>query len=194
MRPTSHAAPRSLLSPRRPLVRALLAALALVVAAGWYAFRPDRLFTMSTVAEAAPVGVVPAAPSAAPNVDAPAAVAQGRFHSNAHETVGTAAVLDLGGGRRVVRLTGFRTSNGPDVRVILVAASDVTDNATATRAGYIELGALKGTQGEQNYEVPGSLDLAKYRTVTIWCERFDVNFGSAPLSAAPPSAAPPTNG
>jgi hypothetical protein len=193
MSTTTHAAPRSLLSPRRPLVRALLVALAVVVAAGWYAFRPDRLFIASTVAEAAPVADAPVAGPPAVRSAAAAAVssalAQGRFHSNAHETVGTAAVLDLGDGRRVLRLTGFRTSNGPDVRVVLVAAPDVADDATATRAGYVELGALKGTRGDQNYEVPASLDLAKYRTVTIWCERFDVNFGSAPLSAAPPAGA-----
>jgi hypothetical protein len=129
-----------------------------------------------------PVAAQPAVPSAVP----PTVVAQGRFHSNAHTTLGTATVLDLGGGRRVLRLTGFRTSNGPDVRVVLVAARDVTDDATVVRAGYVELGALKGTRGDQNYELPASLDLARYRTVTIWCERFDVNFGSA-LSGTPPA-------
>jgi hypothetical protein len=176
-------------APRRPLVRALLVAVAFVVAGAWYAFRPDRLLTASTVTEAAPVAAAPpaatpAAAAPAPGAAAAPALARGRFHSNAHETVGAAAVLDLGGGRRVLRLTGFRTSNGPDVRVVLVAAPDVADDATATRAGYVELGALKGTRGDQNYEVPASIDLAKYRTVTIWCERFDVNFGSAPLAGA----------
>jgi hypothetical protein len=193
---------------RRPLVRALLGACVVVIAAGWYAFRPDRLFITTTVAEAAPVAALPvavapgavapvavapvavqpvAAQPAVPSAVPPTVVAQGRFHSNAHTTLGTATVLDLGGGRRVLRLTGFRTSNGPDVRVVLVAARDVTDDATVVRAGYVELGALKGTRGDQNYELPASLDLARYRTVTIWCERFDVNFGSAPLSGAPPA-------
>ncbi len=188
----AHAAARP--ATRRPLVRVLLAAVAFVVAGAWYAFRPDRLLTTSTVAEAAPVAAAPpaatpAAATLAPGPAAAPALARGRFHSNAHETVGAAAVLDLGGGRRVLRLTGFRTSNGPDVRVVLVAAPDVADDATPARAGYVELGALKGTRGDQNYEVPASIDLAKYRTVTIWCERFDVNFGSAPLSRAPSAGA-----
>ncbi|MEI6666229.1 MAG: DM13 domain-containing protein, partial [Chloroflexota bacterium] len=37
---------------------------------------------------------------------------------------------------------------------------------------------------DQNYDVPADLDLSVYRAVTIWCERFSVNFGTAPLSKA----------
>jgi hypothetical protein len=67
------------------------------------------------------------------------------------------------------------------VRVYLVAAADAADNATVTRAGFVELGKLKGTDGDQNYDVPSGLDLGKYRAVTIWCKRFSVNFATAPL-------------
>jgi hypothetical protein len=31
--------------------------------------------------------------------------------------------------------------------------------------------------------VPAGTDLGKYRAVTIWCARFDVNFATAPLAA-----------
>jgi hypothetical protein len=89
----------------------------------------------------------------------------------------------LGGGRRVLRLTDFLTSNGPDVRVYLVAANDAGDNQTVTKAGFVELGKLKGTEGDQNYAIPAELDLGKYRAVTIWCRRFGVNFGTAPLTS-----------
>jgi hypothetical protein len=70
------------------------------------------------------------------------------------------------------------------VRVYLVAANDATDDETVTKAGFVELGKLKGTMGDQNYDVPAGLDLAKYRAVTIWCRRFSVNFGTAPLTPA----------
>ena len=49
-------------------------------------------------------------------------------------------------------------------------------------AGYVEVGKLKGNVGDQNYDVPEDVDLAKYRAVTIWCNRFGVNFGTAPLA------------
>ena len=65
-----------------------------------------------------------------------------------------------------------------------VAAGDVQSEAAAKQAGFVDLGALKGNIGDQNYDVPASLDLAKYRAVSIWCRRFSVNFGAAPLAEA----------
>jgi hypothetical protein len=102
----------------------------------------------------------------------------------AHETHGAATVQDLGSGHRVLRLSDFATSNGPDVRVYLVAAPDASDNETVTKAGFVELGALKGNEGDQNYDIPANVDLDKYRAVTIWCRRFSVNFATAPLAPA----------
>jgi hypothetical protein len=81
-----------------------------------------------------------------------------------------------------VRLIEFETANGPDVRVYLVATNDASDNETVTRAGFVDLGALKGTTGNQNYEIPDDLDLEKYRGVTVWCRRFGMNFATAPLT------------
>ena len=114
----------------------------------------------------------------------PAKLASGRFHSNAHTTSGLATIYRLPDGGRVLRLTQFTTSNGPDVRVYLVAAGDVQGEAAAKQAGFVDLGALKGNVGDQNYNLPADLDLTKYRAVSIWCRRFSVNFGAAPLIAA----------
>lgn len=158
--------------------RTWIAGLAVAGAIGWYLFRPELLFVKTTVNESLPA--VAAAQTAA---DA-SVLLSGAFRSVAHETRGAATVHDLGGGRRVVRFTDFATSNGPDVRVYLVAAPDASDNETVTRAGFVELGKLKGTVGDQNYEIPSDLDLGKYRAVTIWCRRFSVNFATAPLTPA----------
>jgi hypothetical protein len=155
----------------------IVAAVVVLGAIAWYAFRPERLFIDSTVNESLAAGTLATAAE-------PQTLAQGSFHSNAHETIGDAAILSLGDGRRILRLTNFSTSNGPDVRVYLVAASDVQDDETVKKAGFVELGPMKGNKGDQNYEVPASVDLAQYRTVTIWCKRFSVNFGSAPLAAS----------
>ncbi|HET9041361.1 MAG TPA: DM13 domain-containing protein [Gemmatimonadales bacterium] len=149
---------------------------------GWYLFRPELLFVNKRVNEE--LAAVPAASAMAAEATAPAALAAGQFHSVSHETKGTATIHDLGGGHRVLRLTDFATSNGPDVRVYLVAAADAKDNETVTKAGFVELGELKGNEGDQNYDVPADLDLTKYRAVTIWCRRFGVNFATAPLTPA----------
>ena len=87
----------------------------------------------------------------------------------------------MGDKERVLRFTNFSTSNGPDVHVYMVAADDAKDVATVQRAGFIDLGVLKGNIGDQNYRLDGDLDLAKYRAVSIWCKRFSVNFGAAAL-------------
>ena len=146
--------------------------LALIIAGvgAWYAFRPERLFINQKVNEQFPTA------SAATNK-----LASGQFHSGAHETKGMAAVFQLAGGKKTLRLTNFETSNGPDVHVYLVAATDAKDNDSVTKAEFVDLGSLKGNIGDQNYELPANADLAKYRAVTIWCKRFSVNFGTAPL-------------
>jgi hypothetical protein len=153
---------------------------------GWYLFRPELLFVNKKVDEG--LATASASMGASGRATAPRNILTGQFHSVAHETRGTASVLDFGGGSRVLRLTDFATSNGPDVRVYLVAAQDASDNATVTKAGYIELGKLKGNEGNQNYEIPSGADLGKYRAVTIWCHRFGVNFATAALAQATPAA------
>jgi Electron transfer DM13 len=151
-------------------------------AIGWYLFRPELLFVNNKVNEE--LAAAPATDVATAGATLPATLAAGQFHSVSHETKGTATIHDLGGGHRVLRLTEFATSNGPDVRVYLVAADDATDNETVTKAGFVELGKLKGNEGDQNYDIPADLDLTKYRAVTIWCHRFGVNFATAPLTSA----------
>jgi hypothetical protein len=150
------------------------------LAGAWYAFRPERLWVNQTVSE----GLDGAQAAVAPAASGPTVLASGTFHSGAHETMGTAQILQLEDGRRVLRLTDFRTSNGPDVQVYLVAAADVMDDATVKTAGFVPVAALKGNIGDQNYDLPEGVDLAKYRAVTIWCRRFGVNFGTAPLTSA----------
>jgi hypothetical protein len=162
--------------------RRWIAGLVVLAGAGWYLFRPELLFVNKRVNE----GLLTASVSAQTGERAatPTIVLRGAFHSVAHETKGTASVHELGGGSRVLRLTDFATSNGPDVRVYLIAAQDASDNEIVTKSGYLELGRLKGNQGDQNYDIPAGADLTKYRAVTIWCRRFGVNFATAPLTPA----------
>jgi hypothetical protein len=84
-------------------------------------------------------------------------------------------------GALMLRSTNFRTSNGPDVHVYLVAGDDAKDSETVQHIGFIDLGPIKGNIGDQNYALGSDVDLSKYRAVSIWCKRFSVNFGVAPL-------------
>ena len=73
------------------------------------------------------------------------------------------------GGRRVLTLTRFDTSPGPDLRVRLVRGERSVD-----------LGALKGTRGDQQYRIPAGARVAG-ATAVVWCRAFSVAFGSAAL-------------
>jgi hypothetical protein len=160
--------------------------LAVVIAGGiaWYAFRPERLFINQRVNESLPTAASAATAPQALDLES------GNFHDGAHKTSGVATVLQLPDGKRALRLTNFMTSNGPDVHVYLVAAKDATDSATVKQAGFIDLGSIKGNIGDQNYDVPADADLNKYQAVTIWCARFNVNFGTAPLVAQSGASSP----
>ena len=151
-----------------------LSVLAIALFGAWYAFRPERLIINHRVNEGFPAGE-----------DASSAhvVESGTFSGVAHPTAGTATIYGLVDGDRVLRFTNFTTSNGPDVHVYLVAANDAKDSATVKHADFIDLGTIKGNIGDQNYALGTGLDLSKYRTVSIWCKRFAVNFGAAPLRA-----------
>lgn len=154
----------------------LIGAAVVLAVAGWYWFRPERAFIDRTVGEALP--------EAAGGAEV---VLRGTFHSNAHDTRGTATVHRLTDGRLVLRFSEFETLNGPDVQIYLVASPDVVDERDV-RKGFINLGTMKGNIGDQNYDIPSGTDLTTYRAVSVWCRRFAVNFGAAPL--APPAAAP----
>lgn len=161
---------------RKKLIYGVAVILAIAL---WAGFRPERLFVNARVNEAMPAGLS--------NISQ-TVLSSGSFHSVAHESRGTASIYQLADGRRILRLANFETSNGPDVHVYLIAANDASDSETVKKAGFLELGSLKGNIGDQNYDLPADADLAKYRAVTIWCKRFSVNFGTAPLNSS--AAAP----
>ena len=134
---------------------------AVVILVAWYAFRPERLVVNRRVDEAMPT---------AQGEPSPRPLESGRFYSILHPTEGAATIYRTGDGTRVLRLTSFRTSNGPDVHVYMVAADDAKDAATVQQAGFIDLGVLKGNIGDQNYRLGSDLDLAKYLAVSVGCK------------------------
>ena len=105
-------------------------------------------------------------------------IAEGGFEGLAHPGSGTATTIRRPDGRAVLTFTDFEVSNGPDLRVYLVAGeardeSEVDD--------YEDLGELKGNAGDQQYELPAGIDLDRYETVVVWCRAFSVAFARAPL-------------
>lgn len=113
--------------------------------------------------------------------DMPPEMLTGTFIDRSHPAVGTALVLSDGDGRRVLRFEDFETDNGPDLNVYLSTASPDAP-AGDFDEDFVDLGDLKGNIGNQNYDIPEGVDLSVHSTVVIWCVRFSVAFGAAPLS------------
>ncbi|MEU4425762.1 DM13 domain-containing protein [Actinoplanes sp. NPDC024001] len=169
----------------KPVTWIVVAVLGLGAGAALYWFQPWKLFTDTTVTDTLSVVAPSAAPRGSSAPPGPVVVAQGTFVTHEHDTTGTARIVrDSAGGHRL-ELAGLDTSDGPDLRVLL------TDQQVRTgRAGwhvfddgaYVELGKLKGNHGDQVYPIGADVDPADFRSVSIWCERFSVSFGAAPLA------------
>jgi Electron transfer DM13 len=144
-----------------------------ILVAAWWAFRPEKLWINQRVNEPAPF---------ASSTD-PQPLYTGRLEGNAHQTSGRATIYKAPDGRQYLRLTDFSTSNGPDVHVLLARGDDqsLKQEIVKGQLDSIELGALKGNQGDQNYDLPPSVDLQKYDAAVIYCERFHAVFGVAKL-------------
>jgi electron transfer DM13 len=141
-----------------------------VIAVAWWAFRPEKLFINQRVSEAA-------------LSSEPEALYTGKLEGKVHPTSGRATIYKSADGKEYLRLSDFTTSNGPDVHVLLVRAEDKALDGEIVKGDFdnVELGTLKGNQGDQNYDLPASADLNKYQAVAIYCERFHALFGVASL-------------
>ncbi|MDN3292453.1 DM13 domain-containing protein [Streptomyces ficellus] len=167
----------------------MIGALALALVAAGFGlcwFQPWKLWADRTVSEAAPSEAATTRPSAEQSGPAgPRTLATGTLISHEHSTTGTVRVLRLADGSLSLRLENLDTSNGPDLKVWITDAPvrEGKDGWGVFDDGaYVNLGDLKGNKGDQNYRLPAGLDLGTYTSVSIWCDRFDVSFGAAPLS------------
>ena len=175
--------------PRATMVVALVAVALLVFGIIW--FEPQKLFVEQRVDEALPGAAAPGAEMAAPEQDPTGetsaaqtmVLAEGEFVSLEHQTKGTALIVETTNGHRYLRFQGFETSNGPDLVVYLSTKEPAgPDDWYGYDQDFVDLGALKGNIGNQNYAIPDDVDLNRYSTAVVWCRRFTVGFAAAPLS------------
>lgn len=151
-----------------------------LVIVGLILFEPWALFQNSTVDEALPGPATSSTAEGTANAD-PEELARGDFVKQEHDTTGVARVVRLESGARVLRLENFSTTNGPDLHVWLSEETAGGNWFKYRNARYVALGVLKANNGNQNYVIPETADLGGIRSAVIWCKRFSVAFGSAPL-------------
>ena len=97
----------------------------------------------------------------------------GTFSGVGGQNVSGLAKIYLTDNKYMLKLENFSTSNGPDLKVYLSTAR--------SPSGFISLGDLKSTNGNQVYEINGTPDFTKHKFVLIHCERYNHLYGSAEL-------------
>jgi hypothetical protein len=155
---------------RRHRYLALAAAIAVACALGvgvWW-FKPHLLFIDDRVEHERPAEAQ--------------VLAEGAFRSLEHATAGHAVLVRRPDGRTLLRLEDLQTSNGPELRVMLSTIPAQDDWFVYDDGPHLDLGPLHGNIGSSNYEVPEGTDLSGYVSAVIWCKRFSVGFGVAPLA------------
>jgi len=149
---------------------------ALGSAAAYYLISPAFVVIESN--EASPVNTMitevvqmPTMPTAQEMSDA-TILSTAYFKPHDHDVEGKALLID-DNGKKIVRFEDFDTVNGPELHVYLSTDLDAKD--------YIDLGEIKATRGNVNYDVPMGIDVNKYNKVLVWCEPFSVLFSYAEL-------------
>lgn len=96
-----------------------------------------------------------------------------------HQGSGTVTLHEMGG-KPLLTLTNFSSSEGPDLFVWLVENPNTYD---ANALGQtIDLGALQSISGDQTYEIPADTDLSKIQGMIIYCKEFSFVFSTAPFA------------
>ena len=104
----------------------------------------------------------------------------GAFIDAEHPTKGTASIITENGKKYIQFDDKFKSDNGPDLFVIL-HKDDQLPITGIKEADYTTIAALKSTNGAQKYEIPENVDVANFKSVAIWCRKFNATFGYAVL-------------
>lgn len=111
-------------------------------------------------------------------------LAEGSFYPVEKSGQGTARLYQLADGRLILRLADFEVSQNTDLFVWLSEAAEPKTTAEVVSAPKVDIGNLKSTLGNQNYELPVDLPTDQIQSVIIWCEPVRVAYSAASLTAA----------
>ena len=92
--------------------------------------------------------------------------------TSGHPASGSVSIIKIENSQ-YIRYENFKTINGPDLFVYLSKDLKAKD--------FINLGKLKATEGNINYEIPQAVNVADYPYVIVWCEDFSILFNYAKL-------------
>jgi hypothetical protein len=90
-----------------------------------------------------------------------------------HVTTGSVEVVETGEGWQIRLGPDFSFDGAPDPRVGFGKGGKFADGT--------DFEVLRANNGEQVYKVPAEIDPADFDQVYIWCRKFAVPLGAAPI-------------
>ena len=134
-----------------------------ILAGAYYAILP--LFRNVMVDEELPSENSGAAPTSGKSAEIKGTVG--------HPASGQVKIVEADG-KKYIRYENLKTINGPDIYVYLAQDLEAKD--------YVNIGEVRATEGNINYEIPEGVDPSDYKYVMIWCKQFGgVLFNSAEI-------------
>lgn len=114
------------------------------------------------------------------------AIMSGTFVAAEKPTAGVARIITQNGHRYLELDSAFGASDqGPDLHVLLDTSEKPPQAYQSQNSGsYVNLGSLQKFKGAQRYPIPDSINLASFKSVSIWCRMANATFGYAPLRPA----------
>jgi hypothetical protein len=97
---------------------------------------------------------------------------------------GDVTIYRSANGALLLRFDNFSVTNGLDLQVYLSANPEPTGGFDLDQPGVSRFpaGVLKGSDGNQQYDIPKDLNVERYRTVVIFSEALQLIYAIAPLS------------
>lgn len=125
-----------------------------------------------------PMPVLTAAQKEAQVKDARELIAKGtseriaHYEKRVHAAQGLARFVTHGSQAFLVFSDDFQIDPAPSLTVVLSEQADPTDADELGQKGTIDLGPLQSATGGQLYLLPAGTDLARYRSIVIYCKPF----------------------
>ena len=113
--------------------------------------------------------------------DADSKAAKGEWKKKTYDVSGSWEIVRESGVRYLQFSSDFKTKSGPDLKVFLSPKSLRDLKSSNATNGSLRLGVLAKHEGKQRISIAEDVDLAKYGSVAIHCEKYSVLFAASAL-------------
>ena len=94
---------------------------------------------------------------------------------------GSWSIVEEGGELFVKLSDDFKTRSGPDLKIFLSPADLDRLNGKNATSGSVLVARLRSPKGGQSYPLPSGIDLSRYRSIVIHCEKYAKLWGGSSL-------------